>query len=296
MRLTEEIAAIFLLVLSGSGVLVAQAIPAGHDLLLRRYHEGEQLNYHMKGINENWHYEIEAEGIVKKDSAGNYFEEYGWSNLVSDNQKVVLSPAGVDFRQQLTLDPNSTPRTPNLAQVDPRLIGPTLDFMTFYVDLWLAVKTGQLAHPGDHFYFKRGSPNSWADGTYVLTGEDSIDFDFTLKAVNASDKTAIVVVRHVPPAQPEVKLSAVWMQAPVADTPNNWVQVNKTKDGKYLAAVGKETFTVELTVSLTDGKILSASMDNPVQTIERECEDAALTECSAPKPHAISRKIEISLR
>jgi hypothetical protein len=41
--------------------------------------------------------------------------------------------------------------------------------MNFYVDLRLAVSTGKLAHPGDHFYFRRSAPNSWADGTRVLT-------------------------------------------------------------------------------------------------------------------------------
>jgi hypothetical protein len=47
---------------------------------------------------------------------------------------------------------------------------------------------------------------------------------------------------------------------------------------------------------LTDGKILSATIVNPLQTIERECEDAALTKCGDPKPHPISRQIELSLQ
>jgi len=83
------------------------------------------------------------------------------------------------------------------------------------------------------------------------------------------------------------------MHKPVADTANNWVQVRKTKNGKYLAAVGKETFDVEIKVSLVDGEILSGTLDNPVDTIERECEDAALTKCSDPRPHPIRRQIEI---
>ena len=99
----------------------------------------------------------------------------------------------------------------------------------------------------------------------------------------------------MPPEKTRVKLPADWMHKPVADTANNWVQVKKVKDGKYLAAVGKETFDVEIKLSLTDGKIFSASMDNLVETIERECEDAAVTKCSDPKPHSIRRQIEISL-
>ena len=84
------------------------------------------------------------------------------------------------------------------------------------------------------------------------------------------------------------------MQAPVADTPNNWVQVIKLP-GKFFASVGQETFTVELTISLADGKILSATMDNTVKTIARMCADAALTQCDPPQPHEIIRKIQIEL-
>jgi hypothetical protein len=43
------------------------------------------------------------------------------------------------------------------------------------------------------------------------------------------------------------------------------VQLEKTKDNRYLAAVGKEIFEVQTTLSLVDGKILFATMDNRVE-------------------------------
>ena len=148
--------------------------------------------------------------------------------------------------------------------------------MTFYADLWLANKTGQLAHPGDQFLCQRlAPPSSWASGSQIVLGQSSIDFDLTLKSVNPTVQTAVLIVRHVPPEKSQVILPAVWMQTPVADMPNNWVQVIKLP-GKFLAMVGQETFTDELTVSLVDGKILSASMDNPVKTIMRTCTDGSL--------------------
>jgi len=287
--------AVILLTCCGISLLFAQALPNDRHVLLRRYHEGEKLTYHMKGINEDWHYEIQADGVVKKDSAGTYFEEYRWSNLISDGRKVALPAASLDFRQQLTLDPQHHSAFPNLRQVDHRLVGPILDFMNFYVDLWLAERTERLSHAGDQFYLKNAKPNSWADGKYVLVGEDSIDFDFLLKDVNRSENTVTLLIRHVPPEKPEVRLPADWMRKPVANTANNWVQVQKIQNGNYLAAAGKETFDVEIKMSLTDGKILSATLDNPVETVERECVDAALTGCSDPKPRSIRRQIEISL-
>jgi hypothetical protein len=55
---------------------------------------------------------------------------------------------------------------------------------------------------------------------------------------------------------------------------------------QYVAAVGRETFDVQLVVSLVDGRIVSATMDNPVDVLERTCSDAALTSCglTAPTP------------
>ena len=190
------------------------AIADGQDVairsssLLRHYTDGQKLTYHMQGVNENWHYEIQADGIVKSDSDGTYFEQYGWSHFISDGQAVTLSPASLNFRQQLTLDPNHKPGLPNLAQVDARLIGPITDFFTFYVDVWLSARTGKLTQPGDHYYFKQGTPASWADGNYVLLGQSSIDFDFTLKDVNRSRNTVTLIARHVPPDETQIKLPA----------------------------------------------------------------------------------------
>jgi hypothetical protein len=262
--------------------------------LHRQYHDGETLVYSMTGQNESWRYTLQADGIIKKDASGAYFEEYRWTNLVSDGQPTALSPGSDAFRQRLSLDPDQMIAPPDLSKADAKLVGPSLDLMTFYSDLWLAIKTGQLKLPGDHLYVKVGNPSSWANGSQVILGQSSIDFDLTLKSINPSDETAVLVVRHVPPEKSQVTLPAAWMQTPIADTPNNWVEIDKLP-GKYRASVGQETFTDELTVSLVDGKILSATMDNPVRAIARMCTDAALTQCDAPQSHEIIRKIQIVL-
>jgi hypothetical protein len=275
-------------------LLVARASSATPNPLHRQYRDGETLVYNMTGQNESWHYTLQADGVVKKDASGAYFEEYLWTNLVSDGQSTALSPQSDAFRQRLSLDPDQIIAPPDLSNADPKLVGPALDLMTFYSDLWLAIKTGQLKLPGDHLYVKVGNPSSWANGSQVILGQSSIDFDLTLKSINPSDHTAVLIVRHVPPAKSQVTLPAAWMQTPVADTPNNWVEVDKLP-GKYRASVGQETFTDELTISLVDGKILSATMDNPVKTIARMCTDEALTQCDAPQSHEIIRKIQIVL-
>jgi hypothetical protein len=273
----------------------ADATPGSGSILPhRQYREGEKLSYHMKGTNRDRTrtivYEVQADGIVKKDADGRFAEEFTWSRLVSNGAAVTLDPAAANFRQTLSLERNYPLSVPDLSHVIP-LIGPITDLLTFYADMSVA-RNGQLVHAGDHYYFKHGTPNSWADGNYVVLGQDSIDFDVTLTAVNA-DGTITLKVRHVPPEKPEISLPADWMRPPVADTPNNWVEVSKMPDGRYAAEIGKETFDVEVKVNMADGRILSGSIDNPIEVMERDCADAALKSCGEPVRYQIRRQIEI---
>ncbi len=263
--------------------------------LHRTYEEAQTLTYHMTGTNEAWHYTVEAKGTVKKGENGAFYEDFAWSDMKTDGRPEVLSINMASYNQRLSLDPVQFPGAPNLQGVDPKMVGPVTDMMTFYVDYWLAAKFNRLVKPGDHFYFSNPTIPSWADGQRVLVGEDAFDFDMTLLSVDTAKGTAELEVKHVPPPQAEVHLAAAWMQAKVGGQPNNWVQVTKTSEGQYLAGVGQETFDVHLTISLPDGRILRGSMQNPVTTIERLCTDSALTQCGDAKPHNILRTIEIEL-
>jgi hypothetical protein len=278
-----------------STLAYGQTPATGGNPLTRHYREGETLTYHMTGINEDWHYTADATSTVKKNASGSYVEEFRWTAMTSGGQPVTLAPAMTELRQTLSLDPSVMPSGPDLSKVDHAMVGPILDLMTFYVDLWIMNKVGILQHAGDHFYVPNPQPSSWADGAQVILGKDHIDFDLNIQSIDPAKQTAVVVVHHVPPAHPNLEFPAEWMQAPVAGTPNNWVEVTKTKDGKYSAGVGKETFDVTIVVSTVDGRILSATMENPVVTSARECEDAALTKCGAAQPHTIHRHIEIAL-
>jgi hypothetical protein len=275
------------------------ALPNGHatsrpsSLLSRHYREGEKLSYHMTATNKDnistKSYVAQAEGVVKRNSTGNFYEEYRWSGVRWDGKAVTVPP---DFRQILSLDPGFKLVIPDLRNTPSGLVGPVLDLMTFYVDLGFAIRRG-LNRPGDHAYIKFGRPVSWAAGEGAILGESSVDFDITLQTVDHPTETATVLVRHVPPAQSQVQLPATWMRSPVAGTSNNWVSVRKDSNGKYIAAVGKETFDVVIKTSLADGRILSATMDNPVEVLERQCKDAALTACSNPIRYQIRRRIAI---
>lgn len=142
----------------------------------------------MGGINEGHlrsiRYEARADGAVKKDASGVFVEEFAWSNVQVNGQPMDLQPASQQFRQTLSLAPGYTLSVPDLSKVQPILIGPITDLLSFYADVQLAMHQTGLVHAGDHVYFKHGVPSSWADGTYVVLGQDAVDFDITLKEVD----------------------------------------------------------------------------------------------------------------
>jgi hypothetical protein len=287
-------AAIGVMVLSGFVAGVAQEPPSPAGVLSRRYTDGERLSYLMKGHNNGRAFEARLTAVVKKGADGRFVEEYAWSDLAWGGAAQPLTPSSRDFRQAVTLAGGQPFTFPDLSRVQPGLIGPVTDLLTFYSDLFLAMHAGQLRKPGDHFVFPSPMVASWADGTRVLTGEDEVDFDIRLTGVDTAADVATVQVKHVPPKAPRVKLPAEWMRAPVADTPNNWVQVRRQGEA-YVASAGKETFDVELKVRLSTGVIVSATLDNLVEAMARECKNAELTECGAPRPNRTVRRIEMML-
>ena len=84
------------------------------------------------------------------------------------------------------------------------------------------------------------------------------------------------------------------MQRPVADAPNNWVQVSHEGD-EYVAEVGKETFDVELCVDTRDGTLISVKMHNPVTAVKRVCQDPALAHCGPAVPAPLLREVSLQL-
>ena len=266
-------------------------------LLARKYTDGEAIVYNMRatshGRERTIRYAARANGIVKRDPSGAFYEEFEWMDVVLDGEPVALPPSSQVFRQRLSRMPESTARIPNLSQVHPSLVGPILDLLNIYADLLLAARVSGLAKAGDHVHLDLNRPGSWADGRYILVGEDAIDFDITLRDLDVAGGTATLVIRHVPPAVPAIRITADWMSKPFAGTPNNWTQLRRYPAGKYTAAIGSAVINVTLILDLTDGKLLSATMDNPVEILERECEDVAAARCGEPVRYRVTRTIEL---
>jgi hypothetical protein len=263
--------------------------------LARHYQEGAQLVYRMQGENDGSTYAVRLHSTVRKGADGRMGEEYAFSDFVSEGRRQTLPPASQSLRVFVTLEKGGPPFVlPRLSPAT-HLVGPVLDLLTFYADLFLVMQADGLHEAGDHVHLPNpGTTASWADGTRVLIGEDHVDFDVTLIALDRTAGAAVLGIAHVPPPQSTIRLPADWMRAPVRDTPNNWVQVERMGDA-YVASVGQETFDVVLRVRLADGVILTASMDNPVVYVARRCRDAALRECAEGRPGRTFRAIKMDL-
>jgi hypothetical protein len=272
--------------------LSGQQAPADAGTLQRRYADGAISHYLMTGDNDGWKYSIRATDIVKRDTNGHFYEEIAWSDLASGQQ--TLTPASLAMRQTVSLeDPASYMKVPNLANVQPLLIGPITDTVTFSSDLLLAMKS-KLTQPGDTAYVSRSTPNSWADGEHVLLGQDVVDFSLKVESSNPTEHTETLLIQHVPPPALHVQQPAKWMQDATRAEPNNFVQISKASDG-FIAETGKETFEVRLVVDTRDGRILSATMHNPVVLRVRACADHELTRCGPETPKTILRDITLKL-
>lgn len=279
------------------GIAARQESSHAGGPLVRRYRDGESTTYHMTASNQDVHrdlkYEADAVGTVKKNTDGVFVEDFEWTGLVMNGKPVPL-PTGKDaVHQVLSRDPAFRLGVPDLSKVPPALIGPITDLLTFYADLQLAVRDGKLNKPGDHFYFAHGVPASWADGTTVCVGEDSIDFDVSLSEVDEKAGTATTVVKHVPPEKPQIRKVADWTSVPVAGVENNWIQVVKIGADNYLGQVGKETFEANLSTRLDDGRLVSATLDNVVEVLERPSQKADLSLPGPESRYRIVRKIEV---
>ena len=143
-------------------------VPASQPTLERHYREGETVAYKMTGVNQSHQgtirYEARAEGVVKKAPSGVFFEEFAWTELQLNGAEFALSPASRELRETASLESGFPFTIPDLSKVQPILIGPITDLLTFYADTMLSMSQKELVHAGDRVYVKNGTPNSWADG------------------------------------------------------------------------------------------------------------------------------------
>ena len=284
------------LIVAVAPAIAGQSSSVLNPLLARHDAVGRAIAYQMHATNQHGErvsrYDADASGTMVRDSAGHQIDALVWRRLVVDGVEQQLPASGAAVEQRLGFAPGFL-IPPDVAHTDPRLTGPVLDLFTFYVDWWLAARSPTLQRPGDHVHVPGRGSNSWANGPAVMVAADAVDFDVTLISLDSSTHRAVIDVQHLPPDSARVRMPAEWMDGRLGIEPNNWAEV-EARDGAFVAAVGRETFDDRIVIDLTNGQIVSAAMDNPVEVLEQRCTDRELKQCGAPNRYRIVRRIEVT--
>ena len=207
--------------------------------------------------------------------------------------------AGHDLNEQaqafpaydLSLDTRAVPMHRVSTDAVPELEGPVDDLLNFLVDLSAGVGVSQLHAPGDTRAMANPVSGDFSGATVPL-GRDFILLTTTLKSLDKD--RAEFQSSYQPPHGVGLPPYRPWMSEPVCGGPNNFQIVQKQGPG-FVALWGCESFVVDTVVERSDGRMLSASMVNPLSLKGRFCQDAALTACTNIPDVHIERHVELKL-
>ncbi len=170
----------------------------------QRRSTGARLVYIMRGENNGSTYAVRLRSLVSRGSDGRLGEEQAFSDIGPEGQERALPSGGGDFRVRVTMKKGGAPFVmPDLSTAR-GLVAPVLDLLTFYSDLFLAINVGNLREAGDRVHVPNPTAASWADGTSVLVGEDAVDFEIQLRALDRTAGVATLAVGHVPRHQDRI--------------------------------------------------------------------------------------------
>ena len=261
------------------------------SILNRRYQDGEVIKYHIyhsyfeNGVLK----EIQEGNALSKtvaEPAGGFHESVTWKRLTSNGKEVKADP---NYKQILTLDPKSKLK---MAIPPPTMMNRLVfDTLNFFANEFVAISKANLIQPGDHALLNGKGVNSWKNPqTGIILGADCLDYDVMLLALNGRHATVRVV--NIPPlsaceiALPEGNWS--WLKNQLGEPENNLFQIQKQADGKFMAFSGIEIVDTIMQIDIESGKILSASMHNPVVRQVAICYDEKGNGCEKPKQESLS--------
>ncbi len=260
-------------------------------ILERKYVEGEILKYRILNSyysngNPTGGYEGNAISIVKKGADGVFFEELQWNKITKNGIQIEVP---LEFRQHVSHDPNFKMGLPPKGLANTAAL---LDTLNFYANYFVAAKS-KVRNINDHDYVdNKGIPATWTDGNVVIFGADCIDFEITLVSVKgdyASFRVANVPSKNICNYSYPTELK--WLNRFMKNTSNNWFNVIDLKDGSYVIQYGLETINTIININLSTGKIVSASMHNPVIHQTAVCKGLAENTCGKFKEESLSREV-----
>jgi len=182
---------------------------------------------------------------------------------------------------------------PDIKGWDMGVVGPVTDLHTFLVAVSPQVGADKVTRAGETHTLPEAPKASWANGENIPVGEDCIRISVTLVEMNA--ETAIYRTTFMPPESACLEMLKPWMEAEVVEgAPNNFQQ-QMNLGGAAAVMWGREEFVVTSTVRRSDGRILSATMDNRLDLRLKVGCDANLNSCKHELPMKIRRDLTLEL-
>jgi hypothetical protein len=268
----------------------------------RDYAPGESYRYKMvRTYEENGAFKREeiAESLHEVPEEGPPRERISFTSLTKRTAEGTedLSAAIAKFpAYETSVSATSNPELsalPDLKGWDMGVVGPVTDLHTFLIAVSHQVGADKISEPGQTYTTGEAAKASWANGENIPVGEDCIQISITL--LESTDDRATYETRFMPPTEACLTPLKPWMEAPVVEgTPNNFQQ--QMMMGPMAAAMwGREQFVITSTIRRSDGRILSATMDNPLTLMLKVGCDPNLDSCKHELPMAIHRKLKLEL-
>lgn len=229
-----------------------------------------------------------ADRVASYVHRGTGGEQVRWVALTVDGTDMTAAARSFPA-YDLSLDPRAADglTVPDTSAV-PGLVGPVTDLTTFYVPLSAQAGIGALHRPGQSETAPTLLSGNFASAAMPV-GQDLLQLTTTLTSLTR--RQATLTSDFVPPPAGGLTVTAPFMDSPVCGTtPNNFEEVQQSGTA-FLALWGCEQFTATTVADRASGRIVSASLSNPLQLSAMECQDAALTQCTDIGPVTLQRTV-----
>jgi hypothetical protein len=296
---------------SQNGILInpAHAINADSFDYQRRYVPDEQYSYLLKRTylqNGAWSSTGEALSHHKVSiERGVGIENVNWPTYWFKNKKY---PKGRDLGNdaksigayEISLDPNGPLEIPSLNLVPPSMVANVTDLNAFYVAISPQAGIRQLKQVGDH-YDGKSVRGDWGGTPGTPTGEDCVQLRLELTGLSATTANVKTTFLPSPLGCEGFSFKTAWMVPPVSGTTANNFQEVTHSGKKFDVMWGQEEFTINSVIDRSSGKILSATMENPLHLKLKAGCDQNLENCikmadgTDSAPVLIQRTIELKL-
>jgi hypothetical protein len=232
---------------------------------------------------------------VVRDINGIYHDMVRWISMQQMRPKDTLTETHHAVKvipYSISLDPRGRLEIPKIKEAS--MTGPITDFNTFLVAVSPQLGATKLSAPGEIQINPQPVTGNFANGTTIIKGLDCLKTSVQLDEINPDN--VVITTYFLPPPQPCLSYLLPEMNTPVVkDTLNNFQMVVPVGKDRFNIQYGREYFVIRSVVRKSDGKIISATMNNVLTLkLKYNC-TGEYKDCKGEFPSNIERKLTLEL-